>query len=227
MGIGQSQLGIQPQRFQIRHLGVDQPVEHTKHVAQVMVQDGRIGIEAHRLLAVRQRFVRLAAVQQHLAQVGLGRRERRVQLDRGAEMSQCLVLVFELAQPDSQIVVRHRKVRPQLDGAAKLFDRILVLPETLKGGSEVAQGFWIVGPDRERNAATSGGTLEITESTVRLGQVGVVCRRIGPQGHRATDQLDRARVLTLLVVQHTEQMKRLGVFLLARQNLLVQLGCRH
>ena len=50
--------------------------------------------------------------------------------------------------------------------------------------------------------------------------------RIGPQRHRPADQLDRASVLTLLVVEHAQQVQGLGVFLLARQNLLVQLGGR-
>ena len=53
------------------------------------------GLEPHRLLAVRQRLLRLAAVQEHLAQVGPGRREGRLELDRPAEMLQRLVALAE------------------------------------------------------------------------------------------------------------------------------------
>ena len=190
------------------------------------MQDGRIGVEADRLLTVRQRFVGLTAIQQHLAQVGLGRREARVQLDGAAEMVECLVLLAQLAQPDPQVVVGHHEVRPQLERAAELFNRLGVLAQTLQGRSEVAEGFGIIRPDRQGRAATSDGAIEIAERPIRLGQVGVVNvanSAARPPPGRST----RSRACSDLAGgKHTEQMQRLGVFLLARQNLLVQLGRR-
>ena len=42
MGVRQGQLRVQPQRFQVRDLGVDQPLEHPQRVAQVVVQHRRV-----------------------------------------------------------------------------------------------------------------------------------------------------------------------------------------
>ena len=226
VGIGERQLRIQPQRFQVGGLGVDEPVQHPQHVAEVVVQHGRVGIQADRLLTVRQRLLGLTAVQQRLAQVGLGRGERRVQLDGAAEMLERLVLLAQLTQRDAQVVVGHHEVRPQLQGAAELFDRLGVLPQTLQGRAQVAEGFRIIRPDRQGRAATADGSFEIAESAIRLGQVRMVNMRVRPQRHRPADQLDRAGMVALLVVQHAEQVQGLGVFLLARQHLLVQLGGR-
>ena len=51
----------------------------------------------------------------------------------------------------------------------------------------------------------------------------MVNMRVWPQNQRPANQFDRAGVLTLLVMEHAEQMQSLGVALLSRQNLLVQL----
>ena len=74
VGVGRGEVRVQPQCFQVRGPGVDQPVQHPQHVAEIVVQHRRIRIEPDRLLTVRQRFLGLAAIQQRLAEVGLGRR---------------------------------------------------------------------------------------------------------------------------------------------------------
>ena len=107
-----------------------------------------------------------------------------------------------------------------------MFDRLGMLTKTLQGRAQVAKGFRIVRPDRQGRAATADGAFEIAERPIRLRQIGMVNVRVGPERHRPADQLDRASVMALLVMQHAQQMQGLGVFLLARQNLLVQLGGR-
>ena len=70
MGVGRGQVGLQPQGLQVRGSGLDVFLHRPQGIAQVVVQGRHVRLEPHRLLAMRQRLLGQAAVQQHLAQVG-------------------------------------------------------------------------------------------------------------------------------------------------------------
>ena len=108
----------------------------------------------------------------------------------------------------------------------EMIDGLGALAQALQGRAQVAKRLGIVGPDRQRGTAAAGGTLEIAEGAVRLRQIRVVDVGVGLDRHRPADQLDRAGVIALLVMQDPQKMKRLGILLLARQHPLIQLRGR-
>ncbi len=84
------------------------------------------------------------------------------------------------------------KVRSQLQSAAQPFHRLGMLTKALQRRSEVAKSFRIIRPDRQGRAATSHGSIIIAESPIGLGQVGMINRRVRPQGDCLADQFDCA-----------------------------------
>ena len=175
---------------------------------------------------MRQGLVRLSQIQQRLSQIGLGRSEGCVKLDCPAEMLERLVLAAQVAERDPQVAVSNHEIRAAARDALEMIDGLGALAQALQGSTQVAQRLGIVGPDRKRGTAAAGGTVEIAESAVRLREVRMVNVRVGLDRHRAADQLDRAGVVALLVMQNAQQVKRLRVSLLARQHPLIQLRGR-
>src|SRR5262249_31297872 len=100
-GVGECQLRIQPQSLQVRRLRVEEAFEDAKGIAEIVSQDGRVRVEAHGFLAVRQRFFAKAAVQERLAEIGLSGCEQWFQRDRAAEMIKRSIAFPQVAQRDA------------------------------------------------------------------------------------------------------------------------------
>ena len=75
VGVGRSEVGLEPERLEVRRLGLDVPVQGAQGIPEVVVQRRHVRLETDRLLAMRQCLLRLAPVEEHLTQVGPGRRE--------------------------------------------------------------------------------------------------------------------------------------------------------
>jgi len=137
---------------------------------------------------------------------------------------QGFVELSQFAQGVAEVVVVGGEIRAHLHGPAELLDGLRVLSQSLQGQAKVAERFGVIAPQAQRHAAAAGRPLELAQGAISLGQVGVEGRDVRPQGHGPTDLLDGAGMLALLMVQHPEQVQRIGIFLFARQDLLVQLG---
>ncbi len=189
------------------------------------MQHRRVRVEADRLLAVRQGLFGFAQVQQRLTQVGLGRSERRIQLDGAAEMLERLVF-----RPRSRSAIPRLLWATTKSAAARGRGRDARRPRRscpgLQGRTQVAQRLGIVGPDREGGPAATGGALEIAQRAIRLGEIRMIDVRVGLDRHRPADQLDRTRVIPCWWCSTPSRCKRLGVPLLTRQDPLIQLGRR-
>ena len=98
-----------------------------------MVQYRRIRLESDRLLTVSQRFLGLTAIQQRLAEVGLGRGECRLQFDGEPEMLERLLRLAQLTESDAQVAVGLREVGTQLKSAAKLCDGLRMPSQPFQG----------------------------------------------------------------------------------------------
>src|SRR5689334_18194969 len=75
----------------------------------------------------------------------------------------------------------------------------------------------------QRSAATGHGLGHSLESAVRLRQVVMKGCLASMHGDGTTNVLDSNRRLTQLVSQHTEQMQRIGLSRVDRENLAVNL----
>ncbi len=226
MGVGRSQVGVEPQRFEIRLARLDGTAQLAEGVAEVVAQNGLVGLEAHGLPAVGEGLVGQSAVEQHLAEVGPRRGKVGGQGDGLAKMVESLVGLAQLAERHAEVVVGRREVRPQLQRAAKLLDGFGVPSESLQRQTEVAKRLGGVGRQAQRRPAAADGSLVLTQGAVGFGQVGVEGGQVRPKRHGPADQLDGAGVVALLVAQHAEQVEGVGVLRLSGQDRLVQLRRR-
>ena len=137
-------------------------------------------------------------------------------------MLQGFVELAELPQHDPEVIVRRAELGPEFQGPTELHDGIGVLPQAVQGETQIAQGLGVVGPEAQGRATTPHGPIQLARGPVGFGQIGVESRHIGPDGNGPADQLDRLRVIPLLMVQHPQQVHRHRVFLLLSQDLLIQ-----
>jgi hypothetical protein len=119
-----------------------------------------------------------------------------------------------------------REVGAPVHRAAKLIDRIGVSTQALQGQAQIAHRIGIVWPQSKGRTATADRPIELAESTIRLGQIGVEIGSVRPHGHGSANQLNGARVVSLLMAQHSEEVQGDRVFLFPRKNLFVQLRGR-
>ena len=165
---------------------------------------GQGGLEAHRLRAVRQGFIHLALIDEHLPQVGLGQGQGGVEGASGAEGFEGFVGSAQLAEGRAEVVLGRGEVGPEPEGGAELFDGFGGPAECVDGQAEIVGGFGTVGPEVQGGAATLGRPFMLAQRPVGLREVGVVVRGVGPQGHGLRDQLDGAGVIAGLMVQDAE-----------------------
>ena len=202
--------------------------EAPQGVAEVVVQGRPVGLEPHRFLAVRQRLFRLAAVEQHLAEVRPGRSDGRLQLDGAAEVLERLVRLGRVRGGRCPgCCGRRRKSGRSSQARAERLDGLARGVPVPAGPGPGCTGLRD-SPASSRRAARQqpAGPLELAQGAVGLGQVGVERRDVRPQGHRPADQLDGPAVIALLMVQHAEQVQGVGVLRLAGQHFLIQRGGR-
>ena len=174
-----------------------------------------------RLFAMRQGFHRKMAFQEHLAQVRTRQCIARVELDRAAEMHECLIHPAALAQHVAQVAVGRRKAGPQFDRLTKLLGGLPAPAHRLQRQPEIRDRLGIVGLETQGRATASGSPLKLAERSISLGEVRVKRSSVGPQSHRPRHQLDRASVCPLLVMQHAEQVHCFGILGFTCQDLLI------
>ncbi len=105
-----------------------------------------------------------------------------------------------LAQDVAEVVMGCGEIGSHPDSVPKLLGGLVVLAQPLKGQPEITERLRIIGPETQGRAAATGSAIQLAQCTIRLGQIGVESRRVGPQDNRAPDQLDGPRVLPLLVM---------------------------
>ncbi len=93
--------------------------------------------------------------------------------------------------------------------------------QSLVSQAKIAQGFGIVRRQAESRLATADGPIQLAQCAISLGQIGVERGDVWPKRHGAADHLDGARVVPLLVVQHSQEVQRVGVRRFLRQDLLI------
>ncbi len=146
----------------------------------------------------------------------------RFELDGLAEVFQGFVELAELPQHDPEVIVRRAELGPEFQGPTELHHGIGLLPQSLQGQAQVAEGLGVVRPEAQGRATTPHGPIQLARGSIGFGQIGVESRHIRPDRNGPADQLDRLRVIPLLMVQHTQQVHRHRVFLLLSQDLLIQ-----
>ena len=211
-------------RLEISGLGFDESPQLAIRIAQVMMQGRDVGLQTNRRLAVRQRLVRLAPFQQHLAQVRPGVSIVRSDLDRSTKMVQGQIELAQLAERIPEVAVHGREIGTQRQGPAELLDGLGEPPHSLKRQSQVAHCFRIVRLQAQCRPATARGPVKLPQLPEGLSQIGVINRDVGPECHRSADQRDGPRIVPLLVMEHTEKVQRIGVRGILGQDLLVNLG---
>jgi hypothetical protein len=224
MSMGLGEVGLQPQRLGVSRPRLGIALELPVGVTEVMVHGRQAGLEPDRFLAVRQCFLRPGKVQEQLAQIGLGRRVLGVNLDGATEMFECFLKFAQLAQDITEVVMANAEIRLERNRLAKLLGRLVAAAQPLECQPQVAPRLGIIGAKAQCGPAAAGGSIKLADRAIGFGQVGMEGRRVGPQRDRTPDQLDRARVVAPLMVQHTEQVQRLGARRVLCENLVVQPG---
>ena len=140
VGVGQGQFGFSRSASEVGGPGVDEPLEHPQHVAQVVVQHRQSsarggpppGSAAAPLRPGRGPAASGRGWSGPAAKAGSSSTARR-------KCDQRLVGLAQLAQRDAQVVVGHDEVRPQLQRAAELLDGLGVPAQALQGRTQVAE----------------------------------------------------------------------------------------
>lgn len=159
-------------------------------VRQVVVQRRQVGLESDGLAAVHQRLRGPTQVEQHLAEVGLRRREGRIGLDRAAEVAQGLVRLAIIAQEHAERIMDCRAVRPVAQRLPQFLGGLLRAPETVQCQADVVACVETVGTEARGRAAALNRTLEVALRPVHFGQIGMKRRRPGIERDGAADQVD-------------------------------------
>ena len=81
VGVGNGQVRVQPQGFEIGRPRIDESLQRTQHVAEVVMQSRHVRLQTDGFLAMRQGFFGLAAIQQHLTEVGPSRGKCWIEFD--------------------------------------------------------------------------------------------------------------------------------------------------
>ena len=93
--------------------------------------------------------------------------------------------------------------------------------KTLQRQAKVAECFRKVWPQVERRTAATNRAFQLAQGTINLGEVGVEGWHVRLQGHGSTNQRHGTRLISLLMVQHTQQVKRNHIgFFLAQDSLI-------
>ena len=196
----------------------------TVSVAEVVERGGQIGLKADGLLAVRQAFLGFALIHQHRAEVAAGQGQVGIERDRGAIRPESRAgpkragrrtEVGRLGQGEigTQFARGTRRATP-----GKAAQRV-------QREAEVVGRFGVGLSQPQGGPAAVNGLLVVAERAVGFGQVGVVKGRIGLQCHRPADQLDGARKIPILIMQHAEKVQGVSVVgLLSEQTVIA--ACR-
>ncbi len=126
-------------------------------------------------------------------------------------MFQRLVKAAPFAFDVAKAIERGREVGTQAQGILKLLDRLVTLAHGLERQAEVGDGLRVVRPQADGRAAATGGTVVLTDGPVRLRQIGVKHGVVRLRDNRLAHQLDRACVVTLLMIEDAQQVSGLGV----------------
>ena len=149
-------------------------------IAEVVVQGGPVGLQAHRLPAVRQGLLGLAAVEQQLAEVRAGRRRKGIQLDGAAEVLEGLVGAGGVRGARCRGCCGRRRSRAAVAGRRGTARRPRHGgPVACRARPRLQQGFGVVREQPQGRAAAAGRRLELAQGAVGLGQVGVEAGTFG------------------------------------------------
>ena len=111
VGVGQRQLGVEPECFPVGGPGLIETIERLQDVAQVIVDLSGARVEPNGFLAVRESFFFLFEDEEGLAQIRLGRRVRWLDVDGASELLQGFVGLAQLSESDPQVVDRDDEAR--------------------------------------------------------------------------------------------------------------------
>ena len=114
--VRQRQLGIEPERFEVRGAGLEHPVHDAKHVTHVVVQDRHVGLSQDRFFAEGERIIRAAEVQECQAEVGPRGQGIGVELEDAAEQRKRLFEPPLVAADKAERVEAFGKLGPQAQG---------------------------------------------------------------------------------------------------------------
>ena len=223
VGVGGRQLRVQSQGFPVFRPGLVEPIQRHQHLAQVVVQFRRRGIEANRLLRVRQGFRGPVEVHQHQAKVRLGRGERRLEFHGASELDEGLLALPPLAEGQAEVVDRDDERRTQRDGALECLHRLVRTLQRLQRHTQAAQRLGVIRPELECRATAFHRALEFPGGSTRLGETAMVEVGFRPQGHGPLDQLHRPNGIADLMMQQAEPVQGLGVLSPTGQHALVEL----
>ena len=100
--------------------------------------------------------------------------------------------------------------------------RLGVAAQDMQGQPKVVADGGVVQPESNRLTTAGDGLFELAEGTMDFGQRGVEDGHVGLQGHGLADQLGGQTSLALLMAQHPQQVKSVGMGSIAVQNRLIQ-----
>jgi hypothetical protein len=167
-------------------------------------------------------FVQLILFEQDLSQVAAGGGKIGGALHSQAEVLDGLLPLAEEAEGIAQVVVRRRQVRLEAESGPELGDGGFRVALIAQGQTEVDGRFRERGLQPQRRATASDGPVQLAESAIGFGEVGVEGSHIGPQSDGLADQLNGLGLVALLMAEHAKQVQGIGVLLLASQHLPIE-----
>ena len=211
VGMDLCQIGFQPEGLEITRARLGVLLHRPVHVREIVVGLGKIGLEVHRRLAMRQGLIGMAAVEQKLAEVGAGLRQVGIECDGTLEMFHGLVGLSQTAIDRADIRMGHCVVGTQGESSLEMLDRLVASAQGLQRQGEVIVRLGIVFPELQGSPAASHGALELAGRPVGFGQVGMESGHTGAKSDGLADELDRLGRLALLVKDHAQKMSGVGV----------------
>src|SRR5580693_8863572 len=92
----------------------------------------------------------------------------------------------------------------------------------MQGQPKVVAGSGVVQPESNRLGTAGNGFFELAQGTMDLAQRSMEDRDIRAQTHGPTDQLGGQSILALMMAQHSQKVKSVGMSLIVVQNGLIE-----
>jgi hypothetical protein len=162
-----------------------------------------------------------ARFDERLTKIGAGQGERWIEADRHTKRVESFVLPAQLPQQSAEVVPGQGEVSPGIEGRAKLVFGLGMSPQSVQGQTQVIGRFGIAGLEAQGRATRFDRPIVVAQAAVSLGQVGVECGRLRPQGRSPADQLDGSAAVAALMMHDAEKVQGFGVLRLTSQDFMV------
>ncbi len=190
--------------------------------AEIIVRRGVARIEAKRLVKTAGSFGEFFLVEIDDAEIAVRRRVGRIELDGLLKASFGLLRLMLSVGDDAGMIIWFREIRPQLGRPRETIQCLTELIAALKNQTQTVMRLGVIGPQPHGLLKTCFGFVEALQGGQHFAEIVVKLRAAGVELDRLADFLGGFFVAAGLMRRHAQQMQRIGVARLRREDTPIQ-----